>query len=219
MNAPIQAYVFDAYGTLFDPHSIRMLAEHNFPGHGSALSQLWRSKQLEYSWLRTLMHRYEDFWQVTQDAFSYACRSLQLSCTEQQRASLLDAYLRLETFPEVNAALRRLEDQRLAILSNGSTHMLRSVVESNGLSHLFEVVLSMEALKLYKPHPSVYQHAVDRLGLPKESIGFVSSNFWDVAGAGSFGFQTFWLNRGQLPPDELGITPTAILQSLTNLAA
>lgn len=219
MNAPIQAYVFDAYGTLFDPHSIRMLAEHNFPGHGSALSQLWRSKQLEYSWLRTLMHRYEDFWQVTQDAFPYACRSLQLSCTEQQRASLLDAYLRLETFPEVNAALRRLEGQRLAILSNGSPHMLRSVVESNGLSHLFEVVLSMDALKLYKPHPSVYQHAVDRLGLPKESIGFVSSNFWDVAGAGSFGFQTFWLNRGQLPPDELGVTPTAILQSLINLAA
>ena len=219
MNAPIQAFVFDAYGTLFDPHSIRMLAEDIFPGHGSALSQLWRSKQLEYSWLRALMSRYEDFWQVTQDAFSYACRSLQLSCTEQQRASLLDAYLRLETFPEVNAALHRLEGRRLAILSNGSPQMLRSVVESNGLSHVFEFVLSVDALKLYKPHPSVYQQAVDRLGLPKESIGFVSCNFWDIAGATSFGFQTFWLNRGQLPPDELGITPTAILQSLTNLAA
>jgi 2-haloacid dehalogenase len=165
------------------------------------------------------MHRYEDFWQVTQDAFSYACRSLQLSCTEQQHASLVDAYLRLEPFPEVDGALHRLEGRRLAILSNGSPHMLRSVVESNGLSRVFELLLSVDALKLYKPHPSVYQHAVDRLGLPKESIGFVSSNFWDIAGATSFGFQTFWLNRGQLPPDELGITPTAILQSLTNLVA
>jgi 2-haloalkanoic acid dehalogenase type II len=111
------------------------------------------------------------FGKVTQDAFSCACRYLQLSCTEQQRASLLDAYLRLETFPEVTAALHRLEGQRLAILSNGSPHMLRSVVESNGLSHVFELVLSVDALKLYKPHPSVYQHAVDGLGVPKESIG------------------------------------------------
>jgi len=139
--------------------------------------------------------------------------------TQRNPAPLLRTALRLETFPEVNAALHRLEGRRLAILSNGSPQMLRSVVESNGLSHVFEFVLSVDALKLYKPHPSVYQQAVDRLGLPKESIGFVSCNFWDIAGATSFGFQTFWLNRGQLPPDELGITPTAILQSLTNLAA
>lgn len=218
MNTPIHAFVFDAYGTLFDPHSIRTLAETLFPGHGVALSQLWRAKQLEYSWLRTLMHRYDDFSSVTRDALIFSCRSLQLPCTENQRDSLLDAYLRLETFPEVKTALHRLAGRRLAILSNGSPHMLDSVVGSNGLAGFFELVLSVDSLKLYKPHPSVYQHAVERLSIPKESIAFVSSNFWDVAGATSFGFQTFWLNRNQLPADELGVTPAVTLGSLADLA-
>jgi 2-haloacid dehalogenase len=217
MNPAIQAFVFDAYGTLFDPHSIRTLAEALFPGHGAALSQLWRTKQLEYSWVRTLMHRYEDFWSVTRDALTFSCHSLQLPCTEKQRDALLDAYLRLEAFPEVKHSLERLANRRLAILSNGSPRMLRAVVDSNGLTHAFERLLSVDELKLYKPHPAVYQQAADRLKVPKESIGFVSSNFWDVAGATSFGFQTFWLNRAELPADELGVTPTAALQTLADL--
>lgn len=217
MNPSIQVFVFDAYGTLFDPHSVRTLAEALFPGHGAALSQLWRAKQLEYSWLRTLMHRYEDFWSVTRDALGFSCRSLQLSCTEKQRDSLLDAYLRLETFPEVKASLERLANRRLAILSNGSPNMLRAVVDSNDLSDTFECVLSVDTVKLYKPHPAVYQQAADELKVPKEAIGFVSSNFWDVAGATSFGFQTFWLNRTELSDDELGVMPTATLQSLAEL--
>lgn len=217
MNARIQAFVFDAYGTLFDPHSIRTLAETLFPGHGTALSQLWRAKQLEYSWLRTLMRRYEDFWSITRDALTFACRSLQLHCTQKQRDSLLEAYLRLETFPEVKGALECLASRRLAILSNGSPNMLRAVVDSNELTHLFGCVLSVDTLKVYKPNPAVYQYAADQLNLPKQSIGFVSSNFWDVAGATSFGFQTFWLNRVQAPHDELGITPTATLQTLSDL--
>ena len=219
MNPAIQVFVFDAYGTLFDPHSIRTLAEALFPGHGAALSQLWRAKQLEYSWLRTLMQRYEDFWSVTRDALGFSCRSLQLPCTEKQRDSLLDAYLRLETFPEVKASLERLANRRLAILSNGSPNMLRAVVDSNGLSDTFEWVLSVDALKFYKPHPAVYQQAADQLKVPKEAIGFVSSNFWDVAGAASFGFQTFWVNRAQLSADELGVAPTATLETLTDLLA
>jgi 2-haloacid dehalogenase len=217
MNAPIQAFVFDAYGTLFDPLSLRTRADELFAGRGAELCQLWRAKQLEYSWLRTLMQRYQDFWQITKDALAFACQALQLSCREQQRADLLDGYLRLETFPDVAAALQRLSGRRLAILSNGSPQMLRSVVECNGLASLFQFVLSVDTLKLFKPHPSVYQLAVDRLRLPKESIGFVSSNYWDIAGAASFGFQTFWLNRSQLPADELGVTPTAILQTLHDL--
>lgn len=217
MNTPFHAFVFDAYGTLFDPHSIRTLAETLFPGHGTALSQLWRAKQLEYSWLRTLMHRYHDFWSVTRDALIFSCRFLQIPCTESQRDSLLDAYRRLETFPEVKTALQRLAGRRLAILSNGSPHMLDSVVAFNGLAGSFELVLSVDSLKLYKPHPSVYQHAVERLSIPKESIAFISSNFWDVAGATSFGFQTFWLNRNQLPAEELGVTPATTLHSLADL--
>jgi len=218
MNTPIQAFIFDAYGTLFDPHSVRTLAESLFPSRGTTLSQLWRAKQLEYSWLRALMSRYEDFWSVTRHALMFSCRSLQLACTEQQCNSLLEAYLCLETFPEVKKALEHLANRRLAILSNGSPHMLRSVVDSNSLTQTFELVLSVDALKLYKPHPAVYQHAAEQLNLPKESIAFVSSNFWDIAGAASFGFQTFWLNRSELASDELGVTPTAILESLADLA-
>ena len=217
MNPSIQVFVFDAYGTLFDPHSIRTLADALFPGQGAALSQLWRAKQLEYSWLRTLMHRYEDFWSVTRDALGFSCHSLQLPCNEKQRDSLLDAYLRLETFPEVKASLERLANRRLAVLSNGSPNMLRAVVDSNGLSNTFECVLSVDTLKFYKPHPAVYQQAADQLKVPKDAVGFVSSNFWDVAGAASFGFQTFWLNRAQLSADELGVTPTTTLQTLTDL--
>ena len=217
MNTPIRAFVFDAYGTLFDPYSVRMLAETLFPSHGAALSQLWRAKQLEYSWLRALMHRYEDFWSITRNALTFSCRSLELPCTEKQLHSLLDAYLRLDTFPEVKAALQRLADRRLAILSNGSPNMLHSVVDSNNLRDIFEHVLSVDVLKLYKPHPAVYQHAADQLKVPKESVGFVSANFWDIAGAASFGFQTFWLNRAQVPSDELGVRPTITLQSLADL--
>lgn len=217
MNAPIHAFVFDAYGTLFDPLSVRTRAEELFPGRGAELCQLWRAKQLEYSWLRSLMQRYQDFWSITGDALAFACRALRIPCNPQQRDALLNGYLRLETFPEVKGALQRLSGRQLAILSNGSPEMLRAVVEFNGLASLFEFVLSVDTLRLFKPHPFVYRMAVEQLRIPKESIGFVSSNFWDIAGAGSFGFQTFWLNRGQLPADELGVTPTATLQTLADL--
>ena len=217
MNAPIHAFVFDAYGTLFDPLSLRKRADEFFTGRGAELCQLWRAKQLEYSWLRTLMQRYRDFGGITGDALAFACQALQLSCTEQQRDELVDGYLRLETFPDVMPALQRLSGRRLGILSNGSPQMLHSMIEFNRLAPLFQFVLSVDALRLFKPHPSVYPLAVDHLSLLKESIGFVSSNYWDIAGAASFGFQTFWLNRGQLPADVLGVTPTQILQSLADL--
>jgi 2-haloacid dehalogenase len=217
MSAPIHALVFDAYGTLFDPLSIRTRAEEFFPGRGDQLCQLWRAKQLEYSWLRTLMQRYKDFWTITADALAFACLATRISCSAQQRDALLDGYLRLQTFAEVKGALRGLSAHRLAILSNGTPQMLRSVVEFNGLASLFESVLSVDSLRLFKPHPSVYKLAVDQLRLPNESIGFVSSNFWDIAGASSFGFQTFWLNRGQSPADELGFTPTQSVKTLNDL--
>lgn len=217
MSSPIRALVFDAYGTLFDPFSVRALAEQLFPGQGVALSQLWRAKQLEYSWLRTLMGRYDNFWKITEDALAFSCRSLGLSCSEPQRQALMEVYLSLPAFPEVKPSLAQFSALPLSILSNGTPEMLAAVVAANGMAHFFAHVFSVDSLQIYKPRPEVYQHAVDNLGLPREAIGFVSSNFWDISGAGNFGFQTFWLNRNSAVPDELGVTPTATLQNLSAL--
>src|ERR1700739_1930235 len=217
MVPPVRALIFDAYGTLFDPFAVKTRAEELFPGHGAALSQLWRSKQLEYSWLRTLMGRYENFWKITEDALLFACRTLKLSCDERQRHELMQVYLTLPAFPEVKPALEKLSSLPLSILSNGTPEMLAPLVAANNMAHFFENVFSVDALRMYKPRPEVYQHAVSNLGFPKEAIGFISSNFWDVAGATSFGFRTFWLNRGSAQADELGVTPAAFLASLSEL--
>ena len=217
MVPPVRALVFDAYGTLFDPFSVKTRAEELFPGSGAALSQLWRAKQLEYSWLRTLMGRYENFWKITEDALVFSCRSLKLPCGETQRKQLMQVYLTLPAFPEVNPALEKLAGLPLSILSNGTPEMLTALVAANNMAHFFKNIFSVDALKLYKPRPEVYQHAVASLGAPKESIGFVSSNFWDIAGATSFGFRTFWLNRHSGVPEELGVTPAASLQALSDL--
>ena len=217
MAPPIRALVFDAYGTLFDPFSVRALAEELFPGQGVPLSQLWRAKQLEYSWLRTLMGRYDNFWKITEDALAFSCRSLGLSCLEQQRCALMEVYLSLPTFLEVKPALEQLSALPLSILSNGTPEMLTAVVAANGMAHFFTHIFSVDSLQIYKPRPEVYQHAVDNLGVPREVIGFVSSNFWDISGAANFGFPTFWLNRSSAIPDKLGVTPTAVMQTLSDL--
>lgn len=217
MTAPIRALVFDAYGTLFDPFAVKTRAEELFPGHGAALSQLWRAKQLEYSWLRTLMGSYENFWKLTEDALIFACRSLKLSCDKHQRQQLMQVYLTLPAFPEVKSALEKLRHLPLSILSNGTPEMLAPLVAANGMAHFFRNIFSVDSLQMYKPRPEVYQHAATSLGIPKEAIGFVSSNYWDIAGATSFGFRTYWLNRSAAVADELGITPTAILPNLSSL--
>jgi 2-haloacid dehalogenase len=186
----IRAIVFDAYGTLFDPHSVRALAEELFPGHGIALSQLWRAKQLEYSWLRTLMGRYENFWKITEDALAFTCKSLGLAGEGDKRASLMQAYLSLPAFPEVKPALEKLAPLPLCILSNGTPEMLAAVVTANDMAHFFPNIFSVDSLRLYKPRAEVYQHAADQLRVPKQAIGFVSSNYWDIAGATAFGFQS-----------------------------
>ncbi len=217
MASQVRALVFDAYGTLFDPFAVRTRAEELFPGNGTALSQLWRSKQLEYSWLHTLMGRYENFWKITEDALIFSCRALKLSCAEQQRKQLMQVYLTLPAFPEVKPALEKLSSLSLSILSNGTPQMLTPLVAANGMTLYFKNVFSVDALQMYKPRPEVYQHAVSSLGVPKEAIGFISSNFWDIAGATSFGFRTFWLNRHSVVPEELGVTPAASLQALSDL--
>ncbi|MGH8683144.1 MAG: haloacid dehalogenase type II [Burkholderiales bacterium] len=219
MTARPAALVFDAYGTLFDVHSVVALCDELWPGRGAQLSQLWRTKQLEYTWLRSLMGRYEDFARVTEAGLRYACAALQLPYDDAKRDRLLRAYRHLETFPEVTEALRKLGGIKLAILSNGAPAMLRDVVSNSGLGELIPDVLSVDELRIYKPAPQVYRLAVDRLGAPAQAIGFVSSNGWDAAGAKSFGFRTFWVNRAGAPRDGLGSAPDHELASLAELPA
>jgi 2-haloacid dehalogenase len=213
------ALAFDAYGTLFDVHSVVALCDELWPGQGVALSQLWRAKQLEYTWLRTLMHRYEDFAQITESALHYACGALGLEFDRAKLGRLLQAYVHLQPFPEVKGTLAALGGKRLAILSNGSPGMLAPLVANAGLDGLISEVLSVHELGVYKPDPRVYQLAVERLGVPANAIGFVSSNGWDALGAKSFGFTVFWVNRSAAPLDRLGFTPDYTLATLADLPA
>jgi 2-haloacid dehalogenase len=217
MKPPIRAIAFDAYGTLFDVHSVIALCNRKFPGQGAELSKLWRAKQLEYTWLRSLMGRYEDFWMVTESALVFACRSLGFACPAETRRELMESYLHLDTFPEVKSALGKLSQYKLAILSNGSPRMLAAAVESAGLIRVFTDVISVDEVKTYKSSPHVYGLASQHLAVPDNAIAFVSSNFWDIAGAKSFGLWTCWVNRGKLPEDELGVRPDVTVDTLDGL--
>ncbi len=216
---PIRALVFDAYGTLFDVHSVIARCESLFPGRGMALSHLWRQKQLEYTWLRSLMGRYESFELVTEAALKHACSALGLTLSKDSARELLLAYRRLNPFAEVADALAGLRDCRLAILSNGSPEMLKAVVRHSGLDRLLDQVISVDEVRIFKPHPSVYRLAPAKLQVRTEDIGFVSSNYWDVCGAAAFGFESYWINRAKAVPDELGQRPKAVLERLTDLIA
>jgi len=219
MAEPTQAVVFDAYGTLFDVQSVVTQCEQLFPERGEALSRLWRSKQLEYSWLRSLMGRYEEFESVTQAALIHSCAALGLNLDSAGSRLLLDEYRRLATYPDVHDVLQSLHRVKLAILSNGSRQMLEAAVRNAGLEPLFDAVLSVDPLRIFKPHPRVYQLAVDTLAVHSDRIAFVSSNYWDACGATSFGFRAFWVNRARVQPDELGHRPHRSLQRLDELPA
>jgi 2-haloacid dehalogenase len=209
-----RALVFDAYGTLYDVHSVVQRCDALWPGNGAALSQLWRQKQLEYTWQRSLMRRYVPFSQITREALAYACEALKLALDAANTEALMQEYLRLAPYPDVPGALAKLQGRK-AILTNGSPDMIEPLVRHSGLG--FDAVLSVDAVKLYKPVPEVYQLAVDRLGISKENIGFVSSNCWDALGARSFGFTVYWINRTGAPVDRLGFRPDALLGSLGDL--
>ncbi len=216
----LTALAFDAYGTLFDVHSVMTVAERLFPGQGKALSQLWRTKQLEYTWQRSLMRRHADFNAVTRDALRYACAALKLPFTAEALERLNDAYRTLSVFPDSLDAMAALRGRvKLAILSNGAPDMLHAVVANSPLRGAFDEVLSVEEVGVFKPDPRVYQLAVDRLGVPAGNIGFVSSNGWDAAGAKAFGFTVYWINRAGAPTEELGVEPDVELASLRDLPA
>ena len=221
MHDGISALVFDAYGTIFDVHSVSRLAESHFPGKGAALSAAWRTKQLEYTWLRTLMGRYEDFSRVTVSSLDWALESLGIEAEDAVKRSLVDEYRRLDMFPEVPQALETLAQSRpLAILSNGHPEMLEAVVDHNGLRARFRGgILSVHPARRFKPDPAVYRLAEERLGVTRSLIGFVSSNGWDAAGAKSFGLRVFWVNRAGAPVERLGVRPDAIVRDLGELVA
>ncbi len=211
----IRACVFDAYGTLFDVHSAVGRLRPQIGAKADALSQLWRTKQLEYTWLRALMGRHADFWQVTGDALDYALA--RLGVDPQVREPLMQAYLALDAYSEVPQMLARLRQGGLktAILSNGEPQMLSAAVRSAGLEQLLDAVLSVEEVGIFKPHPKVYQLAVDHLGVAAGEIAFQSSNAWDINGAACFGLRPVWVNRFSAPPERL---PGAAEHELADLA-
>lgn len=213
---PIRGYVFDAYGTLFDVHGV-VEAGREITSDPAALSATWRQKQLEYTWLRALMGRYEDFWAVTEAALRYAIRRLGLTASEAQVRRLMEAYLSLACFPEVARALERLAGRPRAILSNGAPAMLEAAVRSSGLGRHLQHVISVDAVKTYKPSPRVYALGPETLGVPAGELLFVSSNAWDVAGAKAFGYRVAWCNRLDAPEEELGVRPDVVVRDLTQL--
>lgn len=214
----IRACVFDAYGTLFDVHSAVGKHKQSLGTHADAVSALWRTKQLEYTWLRSLLGHHVDFWQVTGDALDYALDAHDVE-DAALREDLMQAYLNLETYPEVTSVLQRLKQRgmRTAILSNGSPMMLDAAVTSAGIAEQLDAVLSVEDVGIYKPDPRVYQLAVDRLGVAAAQISFQSSNAWDAVAAATFGMRVAWVNRFGQRAERLTAQPDAELRTLNEL--
>lgn len=216
--AGVRACVFDAYGTLFDYASAAARCRDELGGEFGRLTQLWREKQLQYTWLRAVQGRHADFWQVTGDALDFALETLGIG-NAALRDRLMNLYLTLDAFPEVPACLRQLRAAGLktAILSNGSPRMLQAAVAGAGLADLLDAVLSVEEVGVYKPHPKVYQLAVDRLGIEPAAIAFQSSNAWDAYAASAFGMRVVWCNRYGQRPERLPGRPDAEVTSLAAL--
>lgn len=239
----IQAIVFDAYGTLYDVQSVADITEEIFPGYGEIITQVWRIKQLEYTWLRSLMRRYEDFAAVTRDSLAYTLKCLGLEYDDASFARIMDKYLHLDLYPDALLALEAMAEKKLAILSNGSPDMLNALVRNSGLHRILDAVISVDSRKVYKPSPDIYALIESTLKIAPGDVLFVSSNPWDVCGAKSFGLNVAWIERvtpeamalaclesDTLPPltmfkairtqmDELGFAPDHRIHALSELPA
>ena len=213
------AYVFDAYGTLFDVHSAVAGLRTRVGPQAERLSELWRTKQLEYSWVRTMAGAYRDFFDLTADALDYAAARCGVELDATLRHDLLAAYQRLDAFPEVRSVLVGLRERgaRLAILSNGTPAMLASAIEHAGLDGLFEHVLSIDVIRQYKTVPAAYGLIEEAMRIVPAAVSFQSSNRWDIAGAVRYGFQGIWINRGGLPDEYPDMAPARMLRSLDGL--
>lgn len=215
----IQALAFDHYGTLFDKHAIQTVIDEDLPGHGEELAKLWFQTIKKYCWLSGLMERYLTWDEITKRALTFAGKSLSLDVTDDLHEKLIAADLILSPFPEVPAALERLANKLdLYVLTMASAWMVEASQKNAGVDHLFKKVISSEPHKVYKPGNKAYDLGVDEIGLPKEQIGFVSGNSFDVMGAANYGFPVFWINRKGLPLDELGPQPDWVDKGLDDLA-
>ena len=216
----IKAVAFDAF-PIFDPRPIFALSEKLFGPKGADLNNAWRTRQFEYTWLRSLSHRYSDFWKVTEDALVFAAKLTNIELSTESRTQLMQSYLELKPWQDVPSALKRLRESgiRLAFLSNFTPMMLDSNIRSSGLQGMFEKVLSTDRVSSYKPDPKTYQLAVDTLKLKREEIAFAAFAGWDAAGAKAFGYPTFWNNRLRQPLEELGVKPDAIGETLADLVS
>lgn len=237
----IKAVVFDAYGTLYDIQSVAAVTEGAFPGYGEIVTQIWRVKQLEYTWLRSLMGRYEDFSKITRDSLAYTLRCLGLNDDPAAFARIMDKYLHLDLYPDAAATLAAMKHCKLAILSNGSTDMLTALVRNSGLDHVLDDTISIDTKRIFKPSPEAYRLIEDRLGMKPTEVLFVSSNPWDACGAKAFGLNVAWIERvtpeamalacvknDLVPPltmfkairtqmDELGLQPDIRIKALSEL--
>ncbi len=239
----IRAIVFDAYGTLYDVQSVADITEEIFPGYGEIITQIWRIKQLEYTWLRSLMRQYRDFAAVTRDSLTYTLKCLGLEYDEASFARIMDKYLYLDLYPDAMLALEAMAEKKLAILSNGSPEMLNALVRNSGLRPILDAVISVDVNRTFKPSPEAYALIESTLKIPPGEVLFISSNPWDVCGAKSFGLNVAWIERvtpeamalaciesDTLPPltmfkairtqmDELGFDPDYRIRALSELPA
>jgi 2-haloacid dehalogenase len=237
----IKAVVFDAYGTLYDTQSVAAVTEQAFPGYGEIVTQIWRIKQLEYSWLRSLMRRYEDFSVVTRESLLYTLRILGLKHDDKMLERIMEKYLHLDLYPDAAAALADMRSRKLAILSNGSPKMLNALVRNSGLDRVLDATISVDSQKIFKPAPEAYSLIEAVLGVSPAEVLFVSSNPWDACGAKAFGLNVAWIERvtpgamaqacatsDLVPPltmfkairmqmDELGIEPDYRIKALADL--
>ena len=214
----VEACVFDAYGTLFDVHSAAARLKPELGKNSDKMSEIWRQKQLQYTWLRSLMGRYVDFWQITGEALDFAMQATGIE-NPQLRAKLMELYLQLDAYPEVAGVLSKLRaaGKKTAILSNGEPSMLIAAAKSAGIYSSLDAVFSVESVGVFKPHPSVYQIAVDELKVAANHISFQSSNGWDAHAASAFGFSVAWVNRFGQPPENIPAQPHAQIQPLSDL--
>jgi 2-haloacid dehalogenase len=213
----VKAVIFDAYGTLFDVNSAAEKCKNQIGDKWEGFANYWRTTQLEYTWLRSLMKRHKDFWKVTEDSLDKSMKAFKIDTN--MREELLSLYKKLSTFPEVKETLKQLKNKKLklAILSNGSPELLYELVDSNNLKEIFDDLFSIEEVKIYKPDNKVYEIPANKYKIKPEEIFFLSSNTWDVSGGGNYGYQSIWINRNNNIFDNLDYKPKYEIKNLKQL--
>ena len=213
----VKAIIFDAYGTLFDVNSAAEKCKSKIGDKWENFANYWRTTQLEYTWLRSLMKRHEDFWKITEDSLDKSMKAFKIHSS--MRSELLDLYKVLSTFPEVFEVLQKLKakEYKLSILSNGTPSLLHDLVKGNNLDLFFEDIFSIEEVGVYKPHPKVYDIPLKKYKIKKNEVAFLSANTWDISGGGNFGFNSIWVNRNDNVFDNLDFIPKNEIDSLKGL--